>query len=137
MAMVSSLGRHREKGLASSCISAGKKDQEIDKSPLRPTYQLWPFSSTAENHPEMPIWDPQDEFPGIPLSGLFLSSTIFFKRKPWTFWNFSGISLERAFGIPKARFRGRMRQITTEGDAKTNIATICNVYPVFCNASFP
>ena len=46
-----------------------------------PTNQLWPFSSAKENHPKMPIWDPQNELPGFPLIGLFLGMTLFFKRK--------------------------------------------------------
>ena len=35
-------------------------------APPCPTYQLQPFSSAKENHPKMPIWGPQNEFPGIP-----------------------------------------------------------------------
>ena len=50
--------------------------------PPCPTYQLWLFSSARENHPKMPVRDPQNEFPGIPWIGLFLGLTILFNRKP-------------------------------------------------------
>ena len=34
----------------------------------------WPFFPPAEeNHPKMPIWDPQNEFPGVPWIRLFLA----------------------------------------------------------------
>ena len=42
-------------------------------TPPCPLYQLSPFSSAKKNHPEMPIWDPQNEFPGIPWIGFFLA----------------------------------------------------------------
>ena len=41
-----------------------------------------------ENHPKMPIWDPQNEFPGIPWIGLFLGISILFSRTPWISRNF-------------------------------------------------
>ena len=35
-----------------------------------------------ENHPKMPIWDPQSEFPGVPWIGYSLGITVFLNRKP-------------------------------------------------------
>ena len=54
-------------------------DPDPDTSEKYQTYQLWPFSSAKENHPKMPIWDPQNEFPGVPRIGLFLGIPLFFK----------------------------------------------------------
>ena len=61
----------------------------------------------------MPISDPQNEFPGIPWIGLFLGIAIFFNRNLETLNcpEFSGISLERVLGVPKSRFRGKMKLI--------------------------
>ena len=57
-----------KQGLATKQFKANANDEK-----MCPTYQLWPFSSAQENHPKMPIWDPQTEFPGICWIGLFLS----------------------------------------------------------------
>ena len=63
--------------------------------------------SAKENHPKMPIRDPLNEFPralwiGLVVLGIAIYSV---KRNP----EFSGICLEMAFGIPKSRFRGKMK----------------------------
>ena len=73
--------------------------------PPCPTYQLWPFSSAKENHPKMPIWDPQNEFPGIPWIGLFLAflySLIGNPEFPGIFRHFLG----EGFWGPRIAFSG-------------------------------
>ena len=50
--------------------------------PPCPAHQLFPFSFVKENHPKMPNWDPQSEFPGIPWIGLFLGIPFFSNRNP-------------------------------------------------------
>ena len=63
-------------------------DTQLTETPQKPmcppcpTYQLWPFSSAKENHPKMPIWDPQNECPAIPWIGLCLGVPFFFLETP-------------------------------------------------------
>ena len=44
--------------------------------PPCPTHQLWLFSSAKENHPKMPVRDPQNEFPEFLGSAFFWHSYI-------------------------------------------------------------
>ena len=59
----------------------------------------------------MPIWDPQSEFPEFPGSAVFLAFLYSLIGNPEFPPEISGISLERAFGIPKSRFWGKMKLI--------------------------
>ena len=76
--------------------------------PPCPTYQLWPSSSVKENHPKMPIWDPRNEFPGVPWVGLFSWHSYILLRKEKETLNFPEFaSISLFFGVPKSRFGGR------------------------------
>ena len=73
--------------------------------PPCPTYQLWPFSSTQENHPKMPVRDPQNEFLEFPGSAFFLAlleSLIGNPAFPGIFWHFPG----EGFWGPQITFSG-------------------------------
>ena len=50
--------------------------------PPCPTYQLWPFSSAQENHPKMPVRNPQNEFLEFPGSALPLAFLYYFIGNP-------------------------------------------------------
>ena len=56
----------------------------------------------------MPIWDPQNDFPGISWIGLSLGIPTFFKRKPWISRNLPAFVWRWVFGVPKSRFWGKM-----------------------------
>ena len=63
-----------------------------------------------ENHPGMPICDPQNEFPGIPWVGLSPGITTFLNMKPGNSRNFPAFPGE-SFGVLKSRFQGKMNLI--------------------------
>ena len=63
-------------------------DASLVKAPLYPTYQLWPVSSAKEIHPQIPIGDPQNEFPGTSFSGKM-------KLKGWATVSQSGFLFRR------------------------------------------
>ena len=58
----------------------------------------------------MPLWDPQNTFPGIPGSAFCLALLHSLKRNPGCLGIFD-ISLERVFGIPKHLSCGKMKLI--------------------------
>ena len=73
--------------------------------PPCPTYQVWPFSPAKENHPKMPIRDPQNEFPGVLWIGLFSALLYSLTGNP----EFPGICRhfpEEGFGGPQIAFLG-------------------------------
>ena len=81
-----------------------------------PTYQLWPFSSAQENHPKMPVWDPQNEFPGVPWIGLFLGISLLFNRKSWISRNFPAFPWRGFLGSPIAFSGGDGVDMLGSGD---------------------
>ena len=63
------------------CIDDSEEAEEKTRRQWEKHPPTWPFPSAEDNHPKIPVWDPRNEFPGVPWIGLLLGITTFFHRK--------------------------------------------------------